>query len=283
MNKYIFIVGIPRSGNHLLRTILCGNSQIEILPDEMHFLDSFYFKGFVKKTRSLSPFDTDEKVDQVIDMMKTAKVYGLFWKRHSLDYDLFREKFLTTDRSHRSLFKSLLDAYAEEMHVPITGESTPYNVFHIKTLLEWFPESKVIHIMRDPRAVLSSEINRVGDRHIKFKKGSFFYRNSLFGFVMANWFKAYYVNKKYSKEKYKKNYLMVKNKDFMLRQEEVVKEMCTFIGVDYEENMLLKGKVASSFADKNLNPLNAWKAKLPKFYQFSLNLVLGRKMRKLDV
>lgn len=55
--------------------------------------------------------------------------------------------------------------YAEQRGVRHVGEKTPSHALHMPTLAEFFPESRFINIIRDPRAVVNSL------RHVPWSKG----------------------------------------------------------------------------------------------------------------
>ncbi len=41
------------------------------------------------------------------------------------------------------------------------GEKTPTHYKYVPTLLEWYPEAKIIHTFRDPRAILVSQLKKM--------------------------------------------------------------------------------------------------------------------------
>ena len=55
---------------------------------------------------------------------------------------------------------AFLRTYADFMGRPVMGEKTPAHLGYVDMLLEWFPGGKVVHIVRDPRAVYVSDCRR---------------------------------------------------------------------------------------------------------------------------
>jgi hypothetical protein len=58
------------------------------------------------------------------------------------------------------LFAAALRRLAEDAGRRFACEQTPRNIFYARRLLELYPNAHVVHIVRDPRAVLASQKNR---------------------------------------------------------------------------------------------------------------------------
>ena len=79
------------------------------------------------------------------------------------------------------------DMYPSKREVAYLGEKTPSNVFHLHRLIEWFPQSVIFYIFRDPIAVLESEVNKRNKPGYPIKKSNPLYAYGLVGFVLVSW------------------------------------------------------------------------------------------------
>lgn len=142
----IFIVGPGRSGTTLVRSLLSAHSQISITP-EMQFM---------------------QWVDGREDVRKAPKDFSAFWKEYT-SWVRFRDLNVAPDRclelidrhgarNFQNIFKAVLTAYTEQTGTVRVGEKSPSHVRYIETLLEWFPKARIIIMLRDPRAVVSSQL-----------------------------------------------------------------------------------------------------------------------------
>ena len=139
----VFIVGMPRSGTTLLSSILSSHPAIAISP-ETHFLNKWMPR--------FRRFDLEKATD-----------FDRFW---SAFVESRRFGFLGVepgDVLHRmrspsfdGVFRALIEAYAAKLGKPIGGEKTPAHHKYVGTLLEWYPAARIVVALRDPRAVVSS-------------------------------------------------------------------------------------------------------------------------------
>ena len=67
------------------------------------------------------------------------------------------------DRHIRCLVESLLLPLADRHKCTLLSEKTPFNVLVFSDLLQLFPSARCIHVVRDPRAIVSSML-QVGKR-----------------------------------------------------------------------------------------------------------------------
>ncbi len=74
-----------------------------------------------------------------------------------LDHSVLLEEIAKLQhRSFQSISPLLLQAYADRFGKPRCGEKTPHHYQHIYLIYNWFPDARVIFMLRDPRAVFAS-------------------------------------------------------------------------------------------------------------------------------
>ncbi|HEX2980932.1 MAG TPA: sulfotransferase [Anaerolineaceae bacterium] len=168
--EYIFIVGVSRSGTTLMRNILNQSDQIAI-SRENHFLGHLLgSEGMRHKFRRFGDLGNDENVRRLVNDLYSGGAEKSSWLRRSsahwrwitrrIEKDVFLRKILESNRSERDLFAIMMDVFAERKGKAIRGEKTPAHFQYADTLLEWFPNAKIIHMMRDPRGIYISELRR---------------------------------------------------------------------------------------------------------------------------
>jgi sulfotransferase family protein len=166
----IFIVGVPRSGTTLMRMVLGKHSRIAIA-DENHFLGHphSWLDGSWSPAR-VGPLGTDEDVRRLVDHFYSDDFQNGTWFRGQSGFwrwtarrvprEELERRLLAGERSARGVFRVLLEAYADSKGRAVIGEKTPAHFRHVDQLLTWFPDARVIHMIRDPRAVFVSEVKR---------------------------------------------------------------------------------------------------------------------------
>jgi protein-tyrosine sulfotransferase len=129
-SRAIFIGGCPRSGTTLLRVMLDSHPEIACGPESyfFNFLDPVEFQ---QKTL---PWLADNYA------MPEAEIRALIGRSGSLSE--FMDLFLTEHRKREDK--------------PIWADKTPINILHFETLMQRFPQSQFIHIIRDGRDVSAS-------------------------------------------------------------------------------------------------------------------------------
>ena len=147
-----FIVGSPRSGTTLLRTMLDSHPAIWI-PPEAPFIVHRY-----SKYQNLSELGNKEDYKKLFWKIVKAPCFKM------IDFIPSFEKIWANLKrpSYASLMDSIFNEYILYKEKSIWGSKTPIFALHISLLCQLFPQAKYIHLVRDGRDVAASCKDRWG-------------------------------------------------------------------------------------------------------------------------
>lgn len=279
--SHVFVVGVGRSGTKFLQSVLTFHPELHI-STETHFFSSYLHNGFIKEARKIGDLSIDKNIDLLVDKMFNNQIFGAFWRRNILkDKARILNRFKLSDRSFKSLFQIIIEDDQLENNKTIPGEKTPSHLYHVDTLLQWFPKAKIVHIIRDPKKVLASEVYKDQKPGYPIKKGNIFYNIGLFLSIVIGWNNAVNLDVKY-KKRYPENYTSIRYEDLIHDHDQVVKLLCQFLNIGFDERMLNPPVRGSSFK----TPEEIAKSKKAKEYLFSkqfnwlFNFLLNSKLKK---
>jgi hypothetical protein len=261
---YIFIVGLSRSGTTLMRNVL-NQSDLIAISRENHFLGHLIgAEGMRQKFHKFGDLSIDENVHKLVDYLYSGGSERSSWFRRAsshwrwitrrVDRQEFTQKLLETDRSERAFFTLLMQLFADKKGKPIMGEKTPAHFRYAETLLNWFPEAKIIHMMRDPRGIFVSEWRRRQKEAQSFpyrqlKRLPILMKLVILLQTTMTWREGARRGRE-NQKKYPLNYYMQRFEDLVSDPEIHVKELCAFIGVPFQPTMLEQTVVSMGFQEK---------------------------------
>ena len=158
--RMIFITGASRSGTTLMSFILRRHSRIFGLR-EMH-----YFGETWDPRESRGAPDLDERaLIAAAARIYARQEYGILSHRAPGKAHLQRAHALlrSLPRSARrpgEIFAAAVRDLSREAGKEIPCEQTPRNIFYAEALLQAYPNARIVHMMRDPRAVMASQKRR---------------------------------------------------------------------------------------------------------------------------
>lgn len=215
---FLFIVGRPRSGTTLLRTLFDAHSNV-IIPPECQFVVNLYGK-YGKKTNwsitDLQHFHDDLQPQWRFDT----------WK---LDSNLLMENLLKQEGNHpygdicKAVYATYQSVFPKEKTL-LFGDKNPGYTIYTRRLLKVFPNAKFIHITRDYRD------NFVSIKNVDFEL-------PIPSLAAQKW--VYFYNKIHRDAlKKPEAYFHIRYEDLVSKPEESMKAMCTFAGIDYQPEIL---------------------------------------------
>ncbi len=159
-----FIAGPARSGTTLLASLLDGHPDLLVLPEETAYFPTVRTK-YVQRTRR-------EQFDYLTTRTLSNVLFGGACKWGKRDYShfpaaelrrRFEQRAFDPANARRDLLVLLLETYADLLGRPLDSvrrwvEKTPANRDHLPAIFQRFPRARVLLTLRDPRALLASQI-----------------------------------------------------------------------------------------------------------------------------
>lgn len=273
--RVFFIVGCGRSGTSLLQSMLSSNKSVAIPPET-----GFYSILYERYKKKLGELEAEESFDEAVDA-----ALG-FWRIASLELkkkEIIEAKDDAWGLSWESLLLSILSGYGKRTGATYLGEKSPHHVEYLPRIFTKLPGAKVIHIVRDPRAV-----------YLSFTKVGAGFGRKYSADVCSQWLSAVRAHWEALKRGADDQYKLVRYEDLIKSPEMVLLEVCTFLGIDYDIGMMefykeshntyhlnqsdhMKNTKKPIFSDS----IDKWKYELPAYQLKIIEHRLGRDMALL--
>lgn len=295
--KYIFIVGLPRTGTKLMKNVLQRSTNVRCrISAETWFFGDLFRSGIRRKIRHFGDLKDDSNVRKLVDYMYSGRFGRTFWtilsKNRLSNKSWMENEILNSDRTERAIYRIILMSSAIDGSDPdveqdwVLGDKTPGNLYYVPEILDWFPDAKIVHTFRDPRAILASEWKRLlsssdgwfGERCLKG-----LYSLVIVLYVSFTWLYAAKLHRRYSKE-YPNNYVLSKYEDFVSNPETSVREVCSSLGLEFSDSMLETALQGSSYTAEKTpgfdnSAIDRWRQHLKPWMRSWITL-LGRRQLK---
>lgn len=266
----VFIVGCSRTGSTLLQQIINKYTPIDVL-EECHVLLPFWLNEdfSTKLNNEIEVTNEPQDIKKVIDLIYSHRCYGIFWEqieRFNLNKSLLAEQIKINGITEKGVFKALMEASRIKNHKAMCGAKFPVYVGYAHKLFEWFPDCKIIHTIRDPRAIYASQLYKRTNE--KFGKA----KNLIIGlqhFVHIN-LQFRHACKAHMQLKTNPNYFPFYYEKLIADPGETLERLCSFLDIPFDTKMLKPNTyVNTSFREKKTgkgfhkDSLNSWQNRLP--------------------
>ena len=243
--KIIFVTGASRSGTTLLNHVL-GNHALVLPLHETHYFGD-----------ACNPSVAGSSMDVAAFEKAAASLYGrlergiLSGSPHPTDWDKAKAFVATLPVEHHTgeaLYAAIVGQFVAASGKHIACEQTPRNIFYARQLLDVYPHAYVVHMLRDPRAVMASQKKRWQRRKLAKSKIPFYETVRVWvnyhPFTTANlWRRATQAAQALQQHS---RFHIVRFEALLESPEQTVRDMCRAINLDFQPAMLDVAQINSS-------------------------------------
>ena len=274
--KQVFVVGSSRSGTTMMGRILGNHSDIFSF-NELHFFGTIW----TNKTPV-----TLTKKDQIalLSRLLCIQERGLFKQQDLSDFKGKAQVLLMGNNlSPIEIYQLFLNKIIKENNASIACEQTPKNMYYLEEILSFFPNAKVVNMVRDQRDVLLSQKNKwkrkfLGSTAIPLSESVRSFVNYHPLFTAKIWSSSVRHTLRYrDNEKVK----IVKFEELLKNPKGIIHEICAFLEIDFQDAMLEVPVIGSSTEMDNKGELKIDSSKIYKWRNGGLTMAeiyLSQKM-----
>ena len=248
--RLIFVVGNSRSGTTMVSSILGLNSQVFSF-GELHFFEQLWSPQ--DRGRLLAP-DEARGLTAALLRRQREGIHHQSRKTYDREVERILAEIPEEQRFPENIYKTFLCYESQEHRKDIPCEHTGQNIFYLREILDLFPDSRIVNMVRDPRDVLVSQKRRWKRRFLGGKRGIPF-REAIRDWFNYNpltisqlWKSGIEAAKEYSRDC---RVLMLKFEDLLEDPDKQLTRLCDFIGLPYERSMLEVPHIGSSSGRDN--------------------------------
>lgn len=225
-----FIIGRPRSGTTLLRTILDAHPNIKI-PTECFFILQLF-----RKYNKVKNWD-DNKIQCFLKDLRNTR----FYKVNSFDDKSIYNDLLAAkgENDYQSMCKIVIMNYQSiflKEEIMLLGDKNPFYSFFFSNVFSIFRDAKFIHIVRDYRD------NYISIFNARFENPSLVYN-------VLRWKKSIRTIDKL-KNAYPAQFYTLRYEDLVADSTKYLKEICLFLNIPFHDELLDFYKYKDKFKEK---------------------------------
>ena len=211
----IIVTGADRSGTTLLYTLLASHPELMMVRRTNLWR---WFDG------TFGDLEEDANLERCLDAMARYRRLDVL----GIDPSALREELLEHDRTYGRLFRLAFEQEARRRGRDRWGDKSLHTELHADRVFEAWPDARIVHMVRDPRDRYTSVVGRRGEGH-----------NSI-GSIMGRWLKSVSAGERRLRTDADR-YMMLRFEDLVHEPESVMRRICSFLELDYDERMFEMG------------------------------------------
>lgn len=216
IRQQIYIGGCQRSGTTLLGAMLGAHSNCVCTPESQFKIDVL---------RSIKISKTIHSPESILSRVIRNWRYKVWALKLASESDPFEE----IGGTYASVIKWVVKKYGEKIgkpHAKIWVDHTPNNLKFALELLKIFPETKMVHIVRDGRGIAASVIPLDWGPNTIARAASWWVDRVAYGLAAEIALGDSRIRR-------------VKYEELVMNPEATIKSLCSFLDLEFQEQMLM--------------------------------------------
>ncbi len=240
----VFVVGNSRSGTTMTAHMLGRHPRVFAM-NELHFFEQLWTPE--DEERALSRAEAEKLAARLLCIQRDGYLNQKEASRFSAESVELISVMSTKHPTPARVFEEFLRREAAAGGKEVPCDHTPRNVFYLAEILNLYPEARIVSMVRDPRDVLLSQ-KRKWKRRSQDKKVP--RRESLRSWVNYHpltisklWTSSARAAQRFAGDE---RVLAVRFEDLLSDPEGVTREICAFIGLEFDPELLQVPQIGSS-------------------------------------
>ena len=232
----------------MLKTMLSASPELDFV-DEMRFLMPAWLHRDLVSTidAQLGGIEKVRSGDELAALLYSGKPTGWFWSEvdSQLDRGMLVDELGPPPYDLGSLFRAIMVVHARMRDKRGIGAKFPVHYSYTERLADWFPECKLIHTTRHPKAVYLSQARK----HEKSKRnflGRRWSRVQQFAHISIQTMGTARLHARLAGSA---NYMLIRYEDIVREPRAAIEGLCRFLDVNFIPDMLMPNQYGSSFSE----------------------------------
>ena len=248
----------------------------------------FLFKKCIySELKKIDNLKRDDNAIKAVELIFSGNIPNSIPIYGEIKFDDFKREFLSSNRTYKSLFELLIKLKNVINNKKRIGAKFPVHFSYLKMLLKWYPESKIIFLTRDPRAVFVSELKAkrkyTDARQYPIGKNNLFFKWSVLFYVVIQWVWAQRIYNKYLSEF---DLYLLKYESLVENPIYETKKLCDFLECEFYDYLIDIPVDNSSFNDSiskgfNKIAIDRWKNEIKKFDKLLVEIITRNQRKKI--
>lgn len=215
---FVFIIGRPRSGTTMLRSMLDAHPNVRIP------LESAFIKNLFPKYGKIDKWNKKIILKFYHDLLKQPQFNLWTIDTHLLKLELLKMNENSKFQNACKIIYLNVVSFFEKLEIKILADKNPPYTLCISLLLKIFPDARFIYIVRDHRD------NVLSMKSVDFERP----------WLTSLAYRWKYYNKKFLKayHKDKSRFHIIKYEDLVRNPKNYLTQLCTFLSIEYTDGMI---------------------------------------------